>query len=101
MSTYNFNYSNELPVITIGDKAFTVNNRKSTAKKLANAKRNKKNGEDDDRILIETLMGPEAADYIDSLDLPLPVYKELFYTVMAAYNGTSVEKMKEQLGDTQ
>lgn len=94
---YTFNYDNTLPTVIVGEMVVTVNNRKSTAKQLQEAKAKAKPTDDADRIIIETLCGKKAADYIDSLDLPIPVYQELIVTILAAYNGITVEKQKEQL----
>ena len=94
---YTFNYDNTLPTIIVGEMVITVNNRKSTMKQLQEAKAKAKTAEDVDRIIIETLCGKKAADYIDELDLPIPAYQELIVTILAAYNGITVEKQKEQL----
>lgn len=94
---YTFNFDNTLPTVIVGEMVITVNNRKSTMKQLQEAKANAKPEDDADRIIIETLCGKKAADYIDSLDLPIPAYQELITTILAAYNGITVEKQKEQL----
>lgn len=94
---YTFNYDNTLPTVIVGEMVITVNNRKSTMKQLQEAKAKAKSADDVDRIIIETLCGKKAADYIEELDLPIPAYQELIVTILAAYNGTTVEKQKEQL----
>ena len=41
---------------------------------------------------LEMLVGKEAADKIEDMDLPLPEYKEMYNTIMSVATGTYGEE---------
>ena len=75
--------TNQLPMIRITeDLVVTVNNRKSTIlniQAMAQEAENKEN-KDDMAFMskgLEMLVGKDASDKIEALDLPIPEYKEM------------------------
>lgn len=90
--------TNQLPVIRITeDLMVTVNNRKSTIlniQAMAKEAENKKNTDDMAFMLkgLEMLIGKEASDKIEALDLPIPEYKEMYNTIMQVAMGTYGEE---------
>lgn len=103
---YNFNYDETLPTVIVKDRVLTVNNRKSTMKALkkgqadleAKAEKEGRAVTDDEAsmLLISTICGKDAAKFVESLDLPIPVFKDLLSTIMAAYQGITVEELEKQ-----
>ena len=90
--------TNELPKLTITqDLTVTINNRKSTILNIQamikEGEKKKADGEDVDDIsfmnkALGMLIGEKNAAEIESMDLPLPEYKELFNDIMAIASGT-------------
>lgn len=101
--------TNELPKVVItNDLMVTVNNRKSAVlnvqamltevEKKSNA--GELSEEDTSEIAImekalKILVGGKSADAINELDLPLPEYKKVYETIMAAATGEDPESLKE------
>lgn len=99
--------TNELPKVVISDDVmFTVNNRKSTVLNvqamLAEQERAAENGElsNEDNTeyavmekVLKMLIGQKAVDSINEIDLPLPEYKKVYETIMAAAMGTEPENL--------
>ena len=75
--------TNQLPMIRITeDLVVTVNNRKSTIlniQAMAQEAENKENKDDMAFMIkgLEMLVGKDASDKIEALDLPIPEYKEM------------------------
>lgn len=93
--------TNQLPMIRITeDLVVTVNNRKNNilCVQAMASEAEKKVGEDGDNGIgfivkaIEMLVGKEAADKIENMDLPLPEYKEMYNTIMSVATGTYGEE---------
>lgn len=93
--------TNQLPMIRITeDLVVTVNNRKNNilCVQAMACEAEKKAGEDGDNGIgfivkaIEMLVGKEAADKIENMDLPLPEYKEMYNTIMSVATGTYGEE---------
>ena len=80
--------TNQLPMIRITeDITVTVNNRKSTIlniQAMAQEAENKENKDDMAFMIkgLEMLVGKDASDKIEALDLPIPEYKEMYNTIM-------------------
>lgn len=80
--------TNQLPMIRITeDLVVTVNNRKSTIlniQAMAQEAENKENKDDMAFMIkgLEMLVGKDASDKIEALDLPIPEYKEMYNTIM-------------------
>ena len=76
--------TNQLPMIRITeDLVVTVNNRKSTIlniQAMAQEAENKENKDDMAFMIkgLEMLVGKDASDKIEALDLPIPEYKEMY-----------------------
>ena len=79
--------TNQLPMIRITeDLVVTVNNRKNNilcVQAMASEAEKKVNEDGDNGIgfmvkALEMLVGKEAADKIEDMDLPLPEYKEMY-----------------------
>ena len=90
--------TNQLPMIRITeDITVTVNNRKSTIlniQAMAQEAENKENKEDMAFMIKghEMLVGKDASDKIEALDLPIPEYKEMYHTIMQVAMGTYGEE---------
>lgn len=93
--------TNQLPMIRITeDLVVTVNNRKNNilCVQAMASEAEKKVGEDGDNGIgfmvkaLEMLVGKEAADKIENMDLPLPEYKEMYNTIMSVATGTYGEE---------
>lgn len=90
--------TNQLPVIRITDDIMvTVNNRKSTIlniKAMAKEAENKKDTDDMAFMIkgLEMLIGKDASDKIEALDLPIPEYKEMYNAIMQVAMGTYGEE---------
>ena len=80
--------TNQLPMIRITeDLVVTVNNRKSTIlniQAMAQEAENKENKDDMAFMIkgLEMLVGKDASDKIEALDLPIPEYKEMYNTIV-------------------
>lgn len=85
--------TNQLPMIRITeDLVVTVNNRKSTIlniQAMAQEAENKENKDDMAFMIkgLEMLVGKDASDKIEALDLPIPEYKEMYNTIMQVAMG--------------
>ena len=90
--------TNQLPMIRITeDLVVTVNNRKSTIlniQAMAQEAENKENKDDMAFMIkgLEMLVGKDASDKIEALDLPIPEYKEMYNTIMQVAMGTYSEE---------
>lgn len=79
------------------DLAVTVNNRKSTIlniQAMAQEAETKENKDDMAFMIkgLEMLVGKDASDKIEALDLPIPEYKEMYNTIMQVAMGTYGEE---------
>lgn len=85
--------TNQLPMIRITeDLVVTVNNRKSTIlniQAMAQEAESKENKDDMAFMIkgLEMLVGKDASDKIEALDLPIPEYKEMYNTIMQVAMG--------------
>lgn len=91
--------TNQLPMIRITDDlVVTVNNRKNTILKvqaMAAESEKKKDNNNEVKFItkaLEMLIGKEAADNIEAMDLPLPEYKEMYNAIMSVAAGTYGEE---------
>jgi hypothetical protein len=90
--------TNQLPMIRITeDLVVTVNNRKSTIlniQAMAQEAENKENKDDMAFMIkgLEMLVGKDASDKIEALDLPIPEYKEMYNAIMQVAMGTYGEE---------
>lgn len=90
--------TNQLPMIRITeDLVVTVNNRKNNilCVQAMASEAEKKASEDGIGFMVkalEMLVGKEAADKIEDMDLPLPEYKEMYNTIMSVATGTYGEE---------
>ena len=93
--------TNQLAMIRITeDLVVTVNNRKNNilCVQAMASEAEKKASEDGDNGIgfmvksLEMLVGKEAADKIENMDLPLPEYKEMYNTIMSVATGTYGEE---------
>lgn len=101
--------TNELPKVVITDELMvTVNNRKSAVLNvqtmIMEQERKSASGElseeeDTEYAIMEKalklLVGEKSAKAIDELDLPIPEYKKVYETIMAAATGADPESLKE------
>lgn len=101
--------TNELPKVVITDDIMvTVNNRKSTVLNAQammsefekKAKEKEMDATDAERAMMEKalqmLVGESGAKKIEDLDLPLPEYKKVYETIMAAAQGIDPDKLNEE-----
>lgn len=100
--------TNELPKMAVADDImFTINNRKSTIlnvqamitelEKKA-SEQNMDPAEADIKMMEKTLqmlIGESNAKKIEELDLPLPEYKKVFETIMAAAQGIEPDELNK------
>lgn len=90
--------TNQLPMIRITeDITVTVNNRKSTIlniQAMAQEAESKENKDDMAFMIkgLEMLVGKDASDKIEALDLPIPEYKKMYNTIMQVAMGTYGEE---------
>lgn len=85
--------TNELPRLAITqDLTVTINNRKSTILNIqAMVKEAEKKKTDEMEFMskaLAMLIGEKNAAEIDSMDLPLPEFKEVYQTIMNIATGT-------------
>ncbi len=90
--------TNELPLIQITNElTVTVNNRKSVvlniqAMVLENEKKEAKGKQTDEMEFMAKalgmLIGQKNVEAIETMDLPLPEYKEVFQTIMSVATGS-------------
>lgn len=91
--------TNQLPMLRVTDDIIvTINNRKSTILNIqAMAKEIEKKKDDVEDMAfmtkgLEMLIGKDATDKIEALDLPIPEYKEMYNTIMGIAVGTYGEE---------
>ena len=90
--------TNQLPMLRITeDLVVTVNNRKSTIlniQAMAQEAESKENKDDMAFMIkgLEMLVGKDASDKIEALDLPIPEYKEMYNAIMQVAMGTYGEE---------
>lgn len=87
--------TNQLPMIRITeDLVVTVNNRKSTILNIQAMAQEAENKDDMAFMIkgLEMLVGKDASDKIEALDLPIPEYKEMYNTIMQVAMGTYGEE---------
>ena len=87
--------TNQLPMIRITeDITVTVNNRKSTILNIQAMAQEAENKDDMAFMIkgLEMLVGKDASDKIEALDLPIPEYKEMYNTIMQVAMGTYGEE---------
>ena len=84
---------NEKPIIKIGDKEFKVNDGHKTVI-LVQAELEKKPEHEAFDFVFEKLLGKEAKEEIDDMDLSFSEAKTLFLAVMAAASGEELETVE-------
>lgn len=79
---------------------YKVDDRKNTIMQVNAVMREK--GEDLESVecVLKLCLGADAYQYIESLNLPLEQYKNIFIAVMAAVSGKSYEETEKQFRDT-
>lgn len=85
------------PSIQIGDKLYTVDNRRSTYKKINEIAKRVQAGEDidPDEELLKLALGKEQAKEIIDMDLCVESFNELTFIVMSAITGDDAEELKK------
>jgi hypothetical protein len=78
------------PVLTIADKKYEVDNRKSTFDKI-NDEIQKQGDSHAMDIIVKTALGDKAKKEIDAMDLPMSGYKNLVIYIMAAIQDVTFE----------
>ena len=84
---------NDKPIIKIGDKEIKVNDGHKTVI-LVQAELEKKSEYEAFDFVFEKLLGKEAKEDIDSMDLSFSEAKTLFLAVMAAASGEELETVE-------
>lgn len=91
--------TNQLPMLRVTDDIIvTINNRKSTIlniQAMAKEVEKKKDDVEDMAFMtkgLEMLIGKDATDKIEALDLPIPEYKEMYNAIMSIAVGTYGEE---------
>ena len=82
--------TNQLPMIRITEDLVVTVNIQAMAQEAEN-----KENKDDMAFMIkglEMLVGKDASDKIEALDLPIPEYKEMYNTIMQVAMGTYGEE---------
>lgn len=90
------------PVVQIGDKSYTVDNRKSTVEKIMEASKNNSDIETIDKTLKIVLGAQYKKDEFDNL--PFPAYTKAFELIIAAATGEDEEDVEarfQRKGDTE
>ena len=85
------------PQIKIGDKLYTVDDRKSTYDKIQALQKTKDKQEDIERETFVLALGEEATNEIYGYDLPVENFTYLTYCVLGAVTGQEPDKIKEQV----
>ena len=85
------------PQIKIGDKLYTVDDRKSTYDKIQKLQQTKDKQEDIERETFVLALGEEATNEIYGYDLPVENFTYLTYCVLGAVTGQEPDKIKEQV----
>ena len=91
MKIYNLDKAllDDRPQILVGDKVYTVDDRKKTVSKIKKLSKGAKD-EEFERTIDETFalaFGKEKAKEIDEMNLPFRAYQRLFELVMSAVMG--------------
>ncbi|AJA50056.1 hypothetical protein CPAST_c40270 [Clostridium pasteurianum DSM 525 = ATCC 6013] len=92
---------NSKPEVKIDEEhIFKINTSKAVGLKIDDIHKDDKLG-DFEKIdtVIKVALGPEAFDYIESLDLTIPNYTTIINTIMAALGDTSLEEVEEAAKD--
>ena len=84
------------PSLKIGDKLYTIDDRKSTMDEIR--KMQQSNEGDKDYKILELAMGKDNAKEILAMDLTFQGYQNLTFYIMSAITGVSYEKLKEESG---
>ena len=85
------------PQIQIGDKLYTVDDRKSTYDKINKLQKDdKKSSDDKEREMFVLALGKEATDEIYGYDLSVTDFNNVVYSVTAAIAGLDVEEIKRE-----
>jgi hypothetical protein len=82
----------EFPEIEIAGRVFKVNNLKSNYEVMTKAIEKVKNKADSDKLMLKYLLGDDAVEYINGLDLPIPTYSRLVVLLNAAVLDLSEEE---------
>lgn len=84
------------PSIQIGEKLYTVDNRRSTYKKINEIEKRIQAGEefDPDEELLKLAIGKEQAKEIIDMDLCVESFNELTFFIMSAITGEDAEELK-------
>jgi hypothetical protein len=83
------------PQLRIGDKLYSVDNRRSTFKKIMAVQESAEIADKDEEILRLTF-GQERAQEIIDMDLPFSEWQNLLFYVLSACTGEPFEKVKAQ-----
>lgn len=94
---YRFDYetNSKLPTIQFCDRIFTVNSRMSNQEKIKDIFKNVEETRQDYEV-FKTVLGKEAADYIQEKDMPVDGVLALMKMVMAAIQGITVEELEKE-----
>lgn len=82
------------PQIQIGNKLYTVDNRKSTYDKI---QEQYQKDPANDRAMLELALGKESTKEIEKMDLSVDSYKNLTYYVSAAIQGIEYDEVIKQI----
>ncbi len=82
------------PQLKIGDKLYTVDDRKSTWDKIQ-ALQDDESVSDKDIAIFDLALGKKATEEILSLDLSVEGYTNLTFFVMAAITGEDFDELKK------
>lgn len=82
------------PQLKIGDKLYTVDDRKSTWDKIQ-ALQDDESVSDKDTAIFDLALGKKATEEILSLDLSVEGYTNLTFFVMAAITGEDFDELKK------
>lgn len=92
----NITPTSERPKLQVGDKLYSIDNRKSTFTKLMKIQSDKSLEEAVKEVKIfELVFGKEATKEIIGLDLSVEDYTNLTFYMMSAITGKNVEELKE------
>ena len=85
------------PQLKIGDKLYTVDNRKSTFDKIQEIQNNTELTENDrDKLIYELSLGKEATKEIEEMDLPVENIIYLSYCIMGAITGEDPNELQKR-----
>lgn len=77
-----------------GNRKFDLNNRRSTAKKFDKLA---ETAEDVDVAALRLSLGDEGADHILEQDPPMPDFLNLYYHVLASFQGRDYEDVAKEV----